>query len=394
MKTTHHENFLKFDLSRTQTPIHIIDKILLKKNLEKLQDIRHKSGVKILLALKGFSQYSLFPFISKYLDGTTASSLFEARLAYTKFSKNVHSYSPAYIRDEFPQIARYCKHIIFNSHQQLASFAEMVPKNTQIGIRINHLHAETENLLYNPASAASRLGITFEEIRPNKIKNVDGLHFHSLCELGADALQRTLASLEKSAVFQKIIKQMKWMNWGGGHHITDENYDTDLLCHLIKTFKKKYHLQDIYLEPGTAVVLNTGVLVSRVLDIIPRQITGTKQMNNLAILDTSATSHMPDVLEMPYTPEVIGASTPGTHKHHYTLGGLTCLAGDVIGEYSFKKKLKTGDLIYFLDMAHYTMVKNNTFNGIRLPSIGIGNSEDSKLRIIKHFSYKDYMSRL
>ena len=394
---TKHSSFLNFDLSHVLTPIHITDTVLLKKNLEKLETLQEKSGAKILLALKAFGQFSLFPLIRKYLKGTTASSLFEAKLAYKEFKKEVHCYAPAYPPRDFPEIAKYADHIIFNSWDELERFYKQIHKNTQIGIRVNPEHQEVENPLYNPCRLNSRLGISLSELTLKHINRIDGIHFHSLCESGADSLERTLRHLEKSTVFKKILSQISWMNWGGGHQITDENYDVELLCSLIQEFKKKYNLKDIYLEPGTAVVLNTGVLVSRVLDIISKVDKKSAKPHsniNTVILDTSASAHMPDVLEMPYLPEIIGAKKKHELPYNYTLGGLTCLSGDIIGDYSFSQKLKIGDLIYFLDMSHYTMIKNTNFNGIRTPSIAIGDSHNKKLKIIKTFDYKDYKNRL
>jgi len=369
------------------TPCYVVDERLLRRNLEILNSIQERTGCSILLAQKGFSMFSVYPLIGRYLKGVTCSSLFEARLGYEEMGKEVHIFSPAYIEEEFDEIMNYCDHIIFNSFSQWNKYRDRVKnyksKEIQCGIRINPEYSEIETPIYNPCYKNSRLGVTLANFRPDELDGIDGLHFHTMCEQGADTLERTLKVVDEK--FGKYIKNMKWVNFGGGHHITRPDYDTETLVRCIMSFRDKYGV-DVYLEPGEAVALNTGFLVARVLDIVDN---GMK----IAILDTSAACHMPDVLEMPYRPNIIGAGQPHEYPYTYKLGGLTCLAGDVIGDYSFREPLKPGDRLVFCDMAHYTMVKNNTFNGVNLPSIVL-HAEDKEIKIIKRFGYEDFKSRL
>lgn len=377
---------MNIDFKKLPTPCYIVDEKLLKKNLELLDFVQKKSGANILLAQKGFAMYSVYPLISNYLNGVTSSSLFEARLGYEKMGKEVHIYSPAYIDEEFDEIIKYCDHIVFNSFEQLDRFKAKIKnsnKKIECGIRINPEYSELKTAIYDPCSKYSRLGVTINNFKPEKLKDIDGLHFHTMCEQNSDTLKRTVKVVEDK--FGKYLNQLKWLNLGGGHHITRQDYDVNLLIDTIIYLKQKYKIK-IYLEPGEAVALNTGFLVTKVLDFVDNQKT-------IAILDTSAACHMPDVLEMPYRPNIIGSGDPGEYKYTYRLGGLTCLAGDVIGNYSFKEPLKIGDKLVFCDMAHYTMVKNNMFNGVNLPTI-ILNTEKEGIKIIKKFSYKDYISRL
>lgn len=338
------------------------------------------------MALKGFAMFSLFPLIRKYLQGTTASSLDEARLGFEEFGREVHVCAPAYRSDEFKELLGYSDHIVFNSFSQWNRFKPIIQagkKPIQCGLRVNPEHSEVAVSIYDPCGPGSRLGITRENFKPQDLSGISGLHFHTLCELNADALQRTLPVFENK--FGEFLTDMRWVNFGGGHHITRKDYDVELLCRLINDFKTRYPLQ-VYLEPGEAIALNAGVLVASVLDIIHNQI-------DIAILDTSAAAHMPDVLEMPYRPEIAGAGKPGDHPHIYRLGGLTCLAGDIIGDYAFPEPLKVGSKLIFQDMAHYTMVKNNTFNGVRLPSIAVADNAGN-IRIVRKFGYEDYRDRL
>ena len=371
------------NITELETPYYCIDKSLLIKNLEILHSVEKTTGCKILLALKGFAMWSTFPLISKYLSGVCASSPNEARLGAEEFCKEVHTCSPAYSNNDIDEIVKYSDHIIFNSFSQWEQFKYFVQeRNISCGLRINPEYSEVKTVLYNPCAKNSRLGITLNHFQGKDLDGITGLHFHTMCEQNADTLKRVLDVVEKK--FGRCIEKMKWINWGGGHHITRKDYDLDLLCEIIINFKKKYNV-DVYLEPGEAIALNAGVLVSTVLDIIDNDM-------QIAILDTSAEAHMPDVLAMPYRPEVVGAGKPGEKKYNFRLAGITCLAGDIIGNYSFDEKLKIGDKLIFLDMAIYTMVKNTTFNGIRLPSLILQDHDGIKL--VKKFGYEDYKNRL
>jgi len=378
---------MDIDFYKLPSPCYIVDERLLKKNLEILDSVQKRTGCKILLALKGFSMHSVFPLIGKYLAGVTSSSLFEARLGYEKMGKEVHIFAPAYIKEDFDQIMDYCDHIVFNSFNQWNEYKDKIKnyksKKIECGIRINPEYSEIETPIYNPCYKNSRLGVTLANFRPDELDGIDGLHFHTMCEQNSDTLERTIKVVDEK--FGQYIKNMKWLNMGGGHHITRDDYDIETLIKCIMYFKNKYSV-DIYLEPGEAVALNTGYLVSTVLDIVDN---GMK----IAILDASAACHMPDVLEMPYRPNIINSGKPGEYKYTYRLGGNTCLAGDIIGDYSFREPLKPGDRLVFCDMAHYTMVKNNMFNGINLPAIATYNDEEG-IKIIRQFDYKDYCSRL
>ncbi|WP_141603868.1 carboxynorspermidine decarboxylase [Terrilactibacillus laevilacticus] len=376
----------KIDLNKLPSPCYLIDKRKLTKNLETLNSVQERTGCHILLALKGFSMHSVFPLIGQYLKGVTSSSLFEARLGYEKMGKEVHAYSPAYVESDFDELLRYADHIVFNSFDQWNKYKDkvkMTSKHIECGIRVNPEYSEIDTPLYDPCYANSRLGVTLSNFRPDELDGLDGLHFHSMCEQNSDTLERILKVVEEK--FGQYIKGMKWLNLGGGHHITRKDYDIDKLVQSILYLKDKYDVE-IYLEPGEAIALNTGYLVATVLDIVQNGM-------NIAILDTSATCHMPDVLEMPYRPEIIDAGQPNELPYTYRLGGLTCLAGDVIGDYSFKEPLKPGDKLIFCDMAHYTMVKNHMFNGVNLPSI-VTYHDDEGIKIIRQFDFEDYSGRL
>ena len=378
---------MDINFSALPSPCYIVDERLFLRNLEILNSVQERTGCSILLALKGFSMYSVFPLVGKYLKGVTASSLFEARLGYEEMGKEVHIYAPAYVTEEFDEILGNCDHIIFNSFDQWNRFKTKV-KNTNTkkiscGIRINPEYSEIGTPIYDPCYQYSRLGVTLSNFRAEELDGIEGLHFHTMCEQNSDTLERTIQVVDQK--FGKFIKKMKWLNLGGGHHITRPDYDIETLIRSIKFFQDKYGV-DIYLEPGEAVALNTGFLVAKVLDIVDNGM-------EIAILDTSAACHMPDVLEMPYRPNIIDAGMPGEHPYTYRLGGLTCLAGDIIGDYSFKQPLKAGDRLVFCDMAHYTMVKNNMFNGVNLPSIALFNEEEG-VKIIRQFGYEDFKSRL
>jgi len=377
---------MNIDSADIPTPCYIIDEARLMRNLEILGDVRQRTGCRILLALKAFAPFRLFPLIRQYLSGVSASSLDEARLGYEEFGKEVHAYSPAYRPTDFEEITSYCSHIVFNSFSQWRRFRPVLakdPRSVPCGMRVNPEHSEVDTPIYDPCAPFSRLGAVRRHFEGEDVEGISGLHFHTLCEMNADALQRTLGAVSEQ--FGSLLKGMRWVNFGGGHHITREDYDLTMLCELISGFRERYDLE-VYLEPGEAVALDTGVLVCSVLDIIHNDM-------DIAVLDTSAAAHMPDVLEMPYRPEIAGAGHPGEHPYTYRLGGLTCLAGDIMGDYSFTAPLEVGDQLIFEDMAHYTMVKNNTFNGVRLPAIAVQDPHGS-IRIIREFGYSDYRNRL
>ena len=377
---------MDIDISTLPTPSYLVDQQLLIKNLELLSSVKERTGCKILLAQKAFSMFSVYPLIAKYLDGVTSSGVMEARLGYEEMGKEVHTYAPAFADHEMDDVIRYSDHIVFNSFHQWNKFKDKVKnsgKQIECGLRLNTKYSEIDTDIYNPCFTGSRLGITPEQFQPDQLDGIDGLHFHTMCEQNSDTLERTLKVVDDT--FGSYIKQMKWLNFGGGHHITRSDYDIETLIRCIQFAQDTYGVQ-VYLEPGEAVALNTGYLVSTVLDTIENGM-------HLAILDTSAACHMPDVLEMPYRPQIIGAGLPNEKTYTYRLGGPTCLAGDIIGDYSFDAPLKEGDKLIFCDMAHYTMVKNNTFNGMNLPSIALY-SQENGLQIIKQFGYEDFKSRL
>ena len=378
------------DFTQVQTPAYIIDERLLIKNLEILKNVMDQTGCKILLAQKAFSMFSVYPIIEKYLAGTTASGLFEAKLGHEEMAGEVHVFNPAYREEEFAEILEVSDHIVFNNTKQFHKFKKRVKeysienhKHIDMGIRINPEYSEIETDIYNPCFIGSRLGTRLDDLEGADIDGIDGLHFHTMCEQNSDVLKRTLEIIEEK--FGKYLYKMKWLNFGGGHHITRDDYDIETLMNCIIHMRDKYDLQ-IYLEPGEAVALNTGYLITKVLDTAKNGI-------DLVIVDTSAACHMPDVLEMPYRPEIIGAGNEGEKKYTYRIGGPTCLAGDIIGDYSFDQPLKEGERLIFCDMAIYTMVKNNTFNGINLPSIATYNETDG-IKIIKEFGYLDFKNRL
>ena len=375
-----------FDPRIPPTPCYVVDEQLLTGNLKILDSIRKETGCKILLAQKAFSMFSVYPLLAKYLDGAASSSLFEARLAREEMGKEVHVYAPAYRDDEFDEILKYSDHVVFNSFGQWKKFRERVrsaPRKISCGIRVNPEYSEIETKIYDPCAKGSRLGVTLSQFEPGELEGIEGLHFHTMCEQGAETLDRTLRVFEEK--FGRFLSGMKWVNFGGGHHITKPGYDLGLLKDCIRRVQGRYGVA-VYLEPGEAVALNAGFLVSTVLDVLEN---GVK----LAILDASAECHMPDVLEMPYRPELVGAGKPGEFPYTYRLGGPTCLAGDVIGDYSFPRPLKAGDRLTFRDMAIYSMVKNNTFNGVNLPSILLY-GETEGFRLVREFGYGDFKSRL
>ncbi len=385
-----------------RTPCYVIQEEKLKENLQILKDLRERTGCRILLAQKAFSMYSVYPLIGEYLDGTTASGLYEARLGYEEMGRENHIFSPAYREEEMEEILKYCGHVVFNSPAQLKKYRERTKQaGRSIGLRVNPERSTQEgHAIYDPCAPFSRLGTTAEQFRreltDEEIRSLDGIHFHTLCEQNADALAETLEAVEEK--FGDYLYHMKWVNFGGGHHITRKDYDRALLEKCIRHVKETYDVE-VYLEPGEAVALDAGILLTQVLEIVEN---GMK----IAILDTSAACHMPDVLEMPYRPplkdagepekgEAEGAPARGTadRPYVYRLAGPTCLAGDVIGDYTFRQQLQPGDRLEFQDMAIYTMVKNNTFNGMKLPDI-ILERENGDCQAIRKFGYEDFRCRL
>ena len=388
---------MNIDFSDIPTPSYVVDEGLLIKNLELLKSVIDQTGCEILLAQKAFSMYSVYPLIAKYLSGTTASSLFEAKLGHEEMGKEVHIFSPCFREEEFDELMNICDHIVFNSLAQWNKYKNQVfqhnketlssvgdgKRRISCGLRINPEYSEIETELYDPCAINSRFGVTATGLRGADLSGIEGLHFHTMCEQNSDVLERTLKVVEDK--FSPYLADMKWINFGGGHHITRENYDIDILIRSITRIMETYSVQ-VYLEPGEAIALNSGWLVSSVLDVMENGM-------QIAIMDTSASCHMPDVLEMPYRPIITGSGVKGEHTYTYRLGGPTCLAGDVIGDYSFPQPLKVGDKLIFNDMAIYTMVKTNTFNGVNLPSICLRDI-DGKIQVIKQFGYEDFKSRL
>lgn len=379
-----------FDPAIVSTPAFVVDLSLLRKNLELLAEVQEVAGCDILLALKGFSMFSTFPLVREYLRGCCASGLNEARLAHSEFGKEVHVYSPAYKDEEMKQILPIAGHISFNSLRQWEKFRPVLQAKSGTrnapspGLRVNPEVSTVEVPLYDPCSPGCRLGVRDLELEGADFSGIEGLHFHALCEQNSDVLERVVESVERR--FPALLKQVKWVNMGGGHHITKPGYDIERLIRLVRNFRERHGVK-VYLEPGEAVALNTGYLVVSVLDIV-----GAGEQT--AILDTSATCHMPDVLEMPYRPVVVGAGMPQEFAHTYKLGGTSCLAGDVIGAYSFPEPLQIGQKLVFTDMAHYTMVKTTTFNGVPHPDIATYDPDAQKLTVVRHFGYSDFRNRL
>ena len=383
-------------MDQLPTPCYVVDEDRLEENLKILAGVMEETGCRILLAQKAFSAYGLYPLIGKYLNGTTASGLFEARLGRQEMALHpelrernleTHVFSAAYREDEFQEIAGLCDHVVFNSFAQLEKFRDTARKmGAGIGLRINpECSTQEGHAIYDPCSHGSRLGITADQFSEEKLSGVEGLHFHTLCEQDADDLERTLDAVEEKFGRYLSLPQMKWLNFGGGHHITRKDYQIPLLIHCIRRIKERYGLQ-VYLEPGEAVALNAGYLLTRVLDVVENG--GV----SIAILDTSAACHMPDVLEMPYRPPLKDSGMPGEKAYTFRLAGPTCLAGDVIGDYSFDEPLKVGQELVFQDMAIYSMVKNNTFNGMPLPAIAF--MRQGECRIWKQFGYENFKCRL
>ena len=370
-------------IEELQTPCYVIDKRQLEENLKILREVANEAGCKILLAQKAYSCYDTYPLIAKYLDGTTASGLFEARLGYEKMGKENHIFSPAYKEKEFDEIVQICDHILFNSIAQVNKFKDRL-RGRSAGLRINpECSTQEGHAIYDPCAPGSRLGVTIKNFDENVLDVIDGLHFHTLCEQNSDDLVKTLSAVEEK--FGRYLHSVKWLNFGGGHHITRKDYDRKTLIEQIQRVKKKYGVE-VYVEPGEAIALNAGYLVTEVLEKVDNGIT-------TLILDASAACHMPDVLEMPYRPPLRDGFLPEEKPFCYRLSSVTCLAGDVIGDYSFEKEVHIGDKLYFEDMAIYSMVKNNTFNGMPLPSIALMD-EKGECEVIKEFGYMDFAQRL
>lgn len=372
------------DYSKVPSPCYVLELERLQKNLQLMKHIQDETGAKIICALKGYSFWHTFPEIGKYLKGATASSLNEAKLAREEMNKEVHVFAPLYETDEIQEILSLADHITFNSFSQWEKFKSLtLDAHVSPGIRVNPESSTVETDLYNPCGKYSRLGVTLKEFQPDLLEGIEGLHFHALCEQNADALEAVLKEFENK--FSPWIPKMKWINFGGGHHITRKDYDVEKLKSIIIDFKKRYPLVDVILEPGEAIGWQTGELVATVGDIVKNEI-------ETVILNVSISAHMPDCLEMPYRPNVLNAGLPQEKKYNYRLAGNSCLAGDVLGDYSFDTPLKVGDKIIFEDMIHYTMVKTTFFNGVKHPSIGIYSKGEFKL--LRQFSYEQFKNKL
>lgn len=376
------------NLDQIPSPCFVLEEAKLLKNLQRLKYVQDQAGVKIICALKGFAMWSVFSLIRQYLSGGAASSLNEALLVQEELQTAPHTYCTAYLPEEFSELARISSHLIFNSINEYSRYwqiAKKIKPDIHLGIRINPGYSEIATPIYNPAHSQSRLGVTPDELGDFLPSGINGLHFHLLCEQNSEVFERVLKKAE--AKFANLFKQCEWINMGGGHLITHQDYDVNHLIKIVLEFKERYPKAQIIFEPGGAVAWQTGFLVSRVLDIIER--------NNyiIAMLDVSFSAHMPDTLEMPYKPEILGAFDYLPGKKAYKMGGITCLAGDQIGDYYFEKDLQIGDIIVFSDMIHYTMVKTTFFNGVKHPSIGIIKL-NNQFKLIKEFSYQDYKKRL
>jgi len=387
VKATTFENF---DPYRLPSPCFVVDVAAVETNLQILHDVQQRSGARVLAALKAFSCWALGPLTGKYLSGTCASGLHEALLGREYYGGEVHVFSAAYTEADLAAILPIAHHVVFNSFGQWYRFRDMALAAREqrpelaFGLRINPEHSEGTVPLYDPCAPCSRLGIPLSQFEGQDLTGITGLHFHTLCEQDFPPLERTLNVVEKK--FGHLLSGMDWINFGGGHHITRPDYQVDALVERVQVFARRHKVQ-VYLEPGEAIAIHTGVLVAEVLDT---PWSGMPQ----AILDISATCHMPDTLEMPYRPDIFGADEPGEHPHLYRLGGMTCLAGDIIGDYSFPEPLAVGQRLMFDDMAHYTMVKTSTFNGVCLPAIALWDSRSGELKVIRQFGYQDFKMRL
>lgn len=383
-------DFTKLDLQQLPSPCFVVDEVALERNLTILKQVADASGAKVLAALKAFSMWHFGEKTGEFLSGTCASGLHEARLGKEHYPGEVHVFSAAFSKDDVQELLGFADHMVFNSNAQWQRFQPLIQAamkkrpELKFGLRINPEHSEGAVPIYDPCAPGSRLGIPLSELDQDNLDGISGLHFHTLCEQGFEPLSRTLDAVEKN--FGHLLHKMDWVNFGGGHHITAPDYNVEGLINRIKQFKATYNV-DVYIEPGEAIAIGTGVLVAEVLDITFNQLPQ-------AILDTSATCHMPDTLEMPYRPDITGSGEANEKAHTYRLGGLTCLAGDVIDDYSFDAPLEIGQRLIFEDMAHYTMVKTSTFNGTKLPALAVWNSETNELKVIKEFGYEDFKQRL
>lgn len=373
------------DFESINTPCYVLDEARLEQNLSLVADLERRGACKVLLALKAFAAFSLFPLMRRHLSGAAASSLNEARLAAEEFGGEVHLCAPAYGERDFDLMLGYCDHVVFNSVAQWQRFGARVDAlggGQRCGIRVNPEHSEVATEIYDPCAPGSRLGVTRDEFRADALEGITGLHFHTLCGHDAAALERTLEAVESR--FGEFLPAMQWVNLGGGHHVTREDYGLERLAELASGLADRYGVE-VYLEPGEGLVMDAGFLVASVLDVLP---------NGSVVLDASASAHAPDVLEMPYRPDVVGAGLPGEHAHTYRLGGPTCMAGDFFGSYSFASPLAVGDRVVFEDMAPYTMVKASMFNGVAAPDIAIREASTGAVRVVRRFDYVDYRSRL
>jgi carboxynorspermidine decarboxylase len=382
-----HEVCAGLDPARVPSPAFVVDLSRLRRNLEHLRTVKQRAGCKILLAQKGFAMWATYPIISQYLDGTCSSGPWEAMLAREKFPGEFHVYSPAFTAEDIDEILPFADHVSFNSLRQWRTYRERLAQSgrrIECALRVNPQVSTGPVEMYDPCAPRSRFGIPASELEGEDLTGLDGLHFHTLCEQNADALESTLTGVEEK--FGHILRRVKWLNMGGGHHITRADYDVERLIRLVRGIREKYGIA-VYLEPGEAIALGTGVLVGSVIDTVRNDM-------DIAILDVSVTCHMPDCLEMPYRPDIRGSGLYGEKPHNFRLGGGTCLAGDVIGDYSFDAPLEPGDRLVFEDMAHYTMVKTTMFNGVKHPALCTWNPDTGKFTIVRRFRYEDFRDRL
>lgn len=382
--------FAGFDPQSVPSPCYVVDRAAVEDNLRVLHDVQERSGARILAALKAFSLWRLGPLVKKYLSGVCASGLYEARLGQEEYGGEIHTYSAAFREQDLKEILQICHHVVFNSFDQWRCYQSLITRaqakrpELKFGLRINPRHSEGTVPLYDPCAPGSRLGIPISEFEFDHLEGISGLLFHTLCEQDFPPLERTIHVVEQQ--FGHILPRMEWINFGGGHHITREDYQVDDLIRLIGDFSRRHGVQ-VYLEPGEAVAIHTGILVTEVLDIVHNEMP-------IAVLDSSATCHMPDTLEMPYRADIRDAGRPDEKPFTYRLGGMSCLAGDVMGDYSFDQPLEIGQRLIFEDMAHYTMVKTTTFNGVPLPAIALWDSRSNELEIVREFGYEDFKNRL